>query len=388
MVGRCRENRLLGGDCSRVLEELAELASRDPRPCRVAGTMVAEAFDVAYEAYCMFTHVNYNDPESFSSVKVIEKGLERILADLLGVNSLAVVYTYGGSESTLTALYAFREAYGVDTVVVSKAAHASVFKACRILGLRCISVNVDYDLTIDVYGLERIVEKARGRVAIVATLGLTDNGAIDPLEEIDRVAKTYDIPVYVDAVYGGFIAIGLGMHHLLKLSSIRAFSLDPHKLYAPPGSGLLILLDKELEEQISFSAPYMPASVQKTLLWTRSAAGLAAAYAGLKLMGPTGLRRLAEHLMKLAKLLKIVLEEAGIPVLSKPWTPLVAFNVGRAVERIAENLRRRGIYLYPSRIPWTLRYIAKWCHDEGFVEELANIVVNTSKHVTSGTEVG
>ncbi len=369
----CREAGYATRDCSSVLRELANLVSRDPTPCNVAGTMVSEAFDVALEAYRMFMHVNFNDPESFRSVTEVKARLENLLSSLLS-RRVTIVYTYGGSESTLTALYAIREAYKVRGVVASKAAHASVFKACRVLRLRCHRVNVDYDLVMDVESLERVLRNLPYPVAVVATLGLTDNGALDPINEIVEVALRYDAPVYVDAVFGGFYLIGMGRTDLLTLEGVKAFSLDPHKLFTPPGSGLLVLLDEKLADVLRFTAPYMPAGSQESLLWTRSAAGLAAAYAGLSLLGASGLRKLAETLIDLAQELKDKLVEQGIPVYSKPWTPLVPFNVGRTVERVRRRLTERGLILYPSRIPGTLRYIAKWCHTSSTVNLIAETV--------------
>ena len=160
----CRERGFAtASDCDHVVEELRELVGREPSPCRVAGTMVAEAFDAAMEAYRLFAHVNYNDPRTFHSVVVLRERLEGMLSDLLGVRA-RLVYTYGASESTLTALYAFREAYGVRYVVASAVAHASVFKACRVLGLRCLEAPVRYDLTVDVDAVERILASLPDRV--------------------------------------------------------------------------------------------------------------------------------------------------------------------------------------------------------------------------------
>ncbi|BEP17437.1 hypothetical protein PYJP_07890 [Pyrofollis japonicus] len=377
---RCREQVFGEKRCEDVIEELGTLISRDPRPCSVAGTMVAEPFDVAAEAYRMFMHVNYNDPASFNSVHVVKERLEALISELLG-RRIRLLYTYGGSESTLSALYAFRETYGVKGIIASRAAHASVFKACRILGLRCHMAGVNPDLTISVDDVEELVESLPYRVALVATLGLTDNGALDPIEELNQIAEANDIPIYIDAVFGGFHLLAKGETRLLTLGSVKAFSLDPHKLYAPPGSGLLVVLDNDLMNALRFDAPYMPMGSQEGLLWTRNAAGLAATYAGLRLLGREGLKRLTTTLMMLAEELKVGLEEAGVVVYSKPWTPLVAFNVGRAWKRVLSLLGSRGIILYPSRLPGTLRYIVKWCHSRGFVKTVIEAVRESLKPV-------
>jgi len=119
----------------------------------------------------------------------------------------------------------------------------------------------------------------------------------------------------------------------------------------------------------------MPSGRQRGLPWTRTAAGLAAAVAALEALGQDGLERLAQHLYGLAERVAEALRAAGVPVHGGPWTPLVAFNVGRKAGSVAEALRRRGWVLYPSRLRGVLRYVAEWCHTQSDVEEIAGTVV-------------
>ena len=367
-----------------ILEELADLRLKDPRPCSVAGSMFAEPFPAILHAYMLFSDTNLNDTDTFHSLEELSRRLNSLVQDLLGTTRLKVMVTYGASESTLTALYALREArkprHGM--VLAPKSAHASVFKACKVLGLNCIEIPVDIDLRVDVGIAEQLLRRHsehRDIVAIVATLGITDNGALDPVEELAKLAHEYNVPLYVDAAFGGLILVGMGMERLLRLPGISAITMDPHKLFAPAPSSLLVVYDEELWNYTFFEAPYMPSGRQQSLLWTRVGSSLATAYMGLKMLGREGLTTLANHLMYLARRFTILLSEAGIPVLSKPWTPIVAYNVGRSQETIASRLRSHGIVVYPSRLPGVLRYVAKWCHTQGYVDKMSGIVINGTR---------
>ncbi|ALL01496.1 Decarboxylase [Pyrodictium delaneyi] len=360
----------------KILEDLQRLRDEDPPPCRVAGGMTAEPLPVALEAYTLYARVNLNDPTTWYSVETLMKRLRRLLEELLGPE-LGMLPTSGGSESALTGLYIAREATGRNIVMASRAAHASIAKAARILGMRLIEAPVDYDLRLDVDSLRRLLRAHQGRVAVVVvTLGVTDNGAIDPILEAAEAAWESGAVLYVDAAWGGFPLLGRpaarGM--ILPRSGPALVGIDFHKHITPPPSGVLLANTPELLDVVEYQAPYMPSGRQQGLPWTRTAAGLAAAVAALEALGQDGVEKLAQHLYELAERVAEGLRAAGIPVQGGPSTPLVAFNVGRRADSVAEALRRQGWILYPSRLPGVLRYVAKWCHTRSDVEEIVETV--------------
>ncbi|BES81853.1 aminotransferase class I/II-fold pyridoxal phosphate-dependent enzyme [Pyrodictium abyssi] len=369
---------LLGnGKAEKVIDELRRLRAGDPPPCRVAGGMTAEPLPVALQAYTLYARANLNDPATWRSVEALVERLRRLLEGVLGPG-LDMLPTSGGSESALTGLFIAREATGRDTVVASSAAHASIAKDARILGMRLIEAPVDYDLRLDVDQLRRILRANSGRVAaVVATLGVTDNGALDPVLEAAEVAWENGAVLYVDAAWGGLPLLGrpAARSTILPRGGPALAGIDFHKHVAPPPSGVLLANTPELLGIVEHRAPYMPSGRQRGLPWTRTAAGLAAAVAALEALGQDGLERLAQHLYGLATRMAEALRTAGVPVHSGPWTPLVAFNVGRKAGSVAEALRRRGWVLYPSRLHGVLRYVAKWCHTPSDVEEIVETVV-------------
>jgi glutamate/tyrosine decarboxylase-like PLP-dependent enzyme len=99
-------------------------------------------------------------------------------------------------------------------------------------------------------GLDRLVraDQAAGKiaVAVVATAGTTNTGAIDPLGEIAEVCARHGLWLHVDGAYGAPPILLLDGYEAARNGLARADSVavDAHKwLYAPVDAGLVLLRD-------------------------------------------------------------------------------------------------------------------------------------------------
>ena len=80
-------------------------------------------------------------------------------------------------------------------------------------------------------------------MAVVASAGTVNTGAIDPLPEIARIARAHDLWMHVDGAYGALAAIAIP-HKFEGLGQADSLSLDPHKwLYQPLDCGCLLYRD-------------------------------------------------------------------------------------------------------------------------------------------------
>jgi glutamate/tyrosine decarboxylase-like PLP-dependent enzyme len=80
-------------------------------------------------------------------------------------------------------------------------------------------------------------------IAVVATAGTVNTGAIDPLEEIAAVSRRYDLWLHIDGGYGALAAVA-SPQRLRGLALADSLSLDPHKwLYQPVDCGALLYRD-------------------------------------------------------------------------------------------------------------------------------------------------
>ncbi len=220
----------------------------------------------------------------------VERTVVNWLAEMIGYTgageSRGGLLTSGGSMANLVALYvahrtksrehfagaahseARAEAVAHDasreglwaasapmTVYASDQVHLSIPKAADVLGLGRANVRAvasDENFRMDVRALREMIETdaARGLrpFCVVANAGTVSTGAVDPLDEIARVARDHTLWFHVDGAYGALAAADAGRRHLFNgLAEADSVALDPHKwLYAPVDCGCLLMRRPEL----------------------------------------------------------------------------------------------------------------------------------------------
>jgi aromatic-L-amino-acid/L-tryptophan decarboxylase len=152
------------------------------------------------------------------------------------------------STATLCALISAREkATGFEsneaglgpglTVYASEEAHSSVEKGVKIAGfgrtsLRTIPTDDRFAMLPD--NLEEAIvrdEKAGRRPAcVVATVGTTSSGAVDPLRAVGAVCRRHDLWLHVDAAYAGTAALVPEKSWILDGADLAdSLVFNPHK---------------------------------------------------------------------------------------------------------------------------------------------------------------
>ncbi len=191
----------------------------------------------------------------------IERTVVRWLAEAVGCKGFYGTLTGGGSPANLMGLAMAREAktpgnerglWGVNAGVIyaSEQVHMAVPKAVAMLGigrdhLRYIACDDAYRMRPS--ELERAIreDRAQGKIpiAVVASAGTVNTGAIDPLREIGDIARAHDLWLHVDGAYGALAAI-TAPEKFDGLAEVDSLSLDPHKwLYQPLDCGCLLYRD-------------------------------------------------------------------------------------------------------------------------------------------------
>ncbi|HVA55373.1 MAG TPA: pyridoxal-dependent decarboxylase, partial [Gammaproteobacteria bacterium] len=97
---------------------------------------------------------------------------------------------------------------------------------------------------------------------VVATLGTTSLGAVDPLHEILRLRERYGFRVHVDAAYGGYFKLAANLdvqtHAAFDVTSqADSIVVDPHKHGLQPyGCGCVLLRDPSEGRLYKHESPY------------------------------------------------------------------------------------------------------------------------------------
>jgi len=160
------------------------LAHLDPPPLifSILGDLIAAGLNNNLLAY-----------ELSPSVTLLEESLCKWFAKKIGFNdSSGGIAASGGTLSNLNALIAARNNAGLGTnpnsvLLVSEDAHSSFIKCTRIMGLdesNLVRIKTDNKGCMDIQNLRKTIDKCfidnKKIFAIVATLGTTVRGAIDP----------------------------------------------------------------------------------------------------------------------------------------------------------------------------------------------------------------
>lgn len=190
----------------------------------------------------------------------IEASTVRWLCDTFGYPAASQgILTSGGSMSNFSALVTARHArLGDDlpggVLYVQAHTHHSVAKAAVLAGLPARAVRTvpcTPDLRMDPSALRRMVrdDLAAGLrpFAVVASLGTTNTGAIDPLQDILEIGAEHGLWVHADAAYGGFFQLTeRGRRAFSGVERADSITLDPHKgMFLPYGTGALLVRDGE-----------------------------------------------------------------------------------------------------------------------------------------------
>lgn len=260
---------------------------------------------------------------------VIEELTTAALARLVHPDAAApdALITSGGTESNLVALLLAREraaaGKGPLHVVTGANAHHSVHRAAWTLGLPAPAVVACHDGRIDPAALERtLAGLGGGPTLVVATAGTTDEGRIDPLPEIARIADRYGAELHVDAAYGGPLLFSERLApRLAGLDRAVSVTFDLHKLgWQPVAAGVLAVADTALLAPLSLRTDYLnadddteaglPDLLGRSIRTTRRPDALKIAVT-FRALGRRGLSELVEHCVTTA-------EEFGRAVDARP----------------------------------------------------------------------
>ncbi|CAG8396570.1 unnamed protein product [Penicillium salamii] len=193
-----------------------------------------------------------------STCDIVEKSLMSWLASRIGFppDGAAGLSVSGGSMANFMALTAARdkivprtEDHHLAVIYVSGDTHFSISKAARILGFGRDQVCQIPGLEPQTLATSILDDRAAGRIpmAIVATLGSTSTGSIDPISEVAAVASENNIWLHVDGAYGASILLSASYAHLAQgVEKADSLTWDAHKwLFTSYGCGMLFVRDKQ-----------------------------------------------------------------------------------------------------------------------------------------------
>jgi tyrosine decarboxylase / aspartate 1-decarboxylase len=370
----------------RMGEVMAETAKRlcDNYPYfhpLYAGQMLKPPHPIARAAYALAMWINPNNHAldgGRASSAMEKEAVAEIARQLAGWREHLGHLCGGGTMANLEALWVASRLHPGKRIVASELAHYTHSRISGVLGVSFSAVACDARARMDVAALEKML-KAGDVGCVVATVGTTGTGSVDPLPEILRLRERYGFRLHVDAAYGGYFALAANLSPETRASFVvvgQADSLvvDPHKHGLQPyGCGCVLFRDPAVGAIYKHDSPYTYFTSgdlhlgEISLECSRAGASAVALWATQKLLPLVpggefahGLEACREAAIELssrlspeARWLVPVAPELDIVV----WTPRAASasRMSELSQRVFDAAAKRNLHLALMRLP--VRYL-------------------------------
>jgi glutamate/tyrosine decarboxylase-like PLP-dependent enzyme len=238
-----------------------------------AGQMLKPAHPIANIAYTLAQQINPNNHalDGGPATARMERETIDLLAGMVGYEPTTTLghLTSSGTIANLEALWVSRQLHPDRAIAFSAEAHYTHSRMCELLGVRGVRIAVDAHGRMDLGDLrEKLATEQIG--TIVATVGTTALGAVDPVQEILPIAEAHGARIHVDSAYGGFYALMARLPEghpaaltpsaaaaYRSISACDSIVIDPHKHGLQPyGCGSVLFRDAGVGRFYKHDSPY------------------------------------------------------------------------------------------------------------------------------------
>jgi len=228
-----------------------------------AGQMLKPPHPVARLAYALAMWINPNNHalDGGRATSAMEKEAVAEIAAMFGWETFLGHLCGGGTMANLEALWVAGQLQPGRKIVASAQAHYTHQRISAVLQLEFEPIAVDSFGRMDLEALRKRV--ARGDVGtVVATMGTTATGSVDPLPEILALSEKHGFRVHADAAYGGYFALVSTVSEparsaFARMGEVDSIVIDPHKHGLQPyGCGCVLFRDPQVGRLYKHDSPY------------------------------------------------------------------------------------------------------------------------------------
>jgi tyrosine decarboxylase / aspartate 1-decarboxylase len=228
-----------------------------------AGQMLKPPHPVARLAYALAMWINPNNHalDGGRATSAMEKEAVAELAAMFGWKNFLGHLCGGGTMANLEALWVAGQLHPGKKILASEQAHYTHKRISGVLQLEFETVPCDEHGRMDADALTKRVSRSDVGT-VVATMGTTATGSVDPLPEILVLREKYGFRIHADAAYGGYfvLAENLGTDAaaaFLRIEETDSIVIDPHKHgFQPYGCGCVLFRDPGVGRLYKHDSPY------------------------------------------------------------------------------------------------------------------------------------
>lgn len=228
-----------------------------------AGQMLKPPHPAARLAYALALWINPNNHalDGGRATSAMEKEAVAEIAAMFGWKTFLGHLCSGGTMANLEALWVASQERPGKKVLASSQAHYTHKRISAVLKIECESVLCDSRGRMDMDALAQ--RAARGDVGtVVATLGTTATGSVDPLPQILDLGQKHGFRVHVDAAYGGYFVLAENLEKdaaaaFGRIGDAGSIVIDPHKHGLQPyGCGCVLFKNPAAGQFYKHDSPY------------------------------------------------------------------------------------------------------------------------------------
>src|SRR5271157_1654831 len=228
-----------------------------------AGQMLKPPHPIARAAYALATWINPNNHalDGGRASSAMEKEAVAEIAAMFGWQTHLGHLSSGGTMANLEALWVAGQLHPGKKIAASAQAHYTHHRISSVLGLPFAELPCDLRGRMDTQALAKRL--AAGDIGcVVATLGTTGTGSVDPLPEILRLRAHYGFRLHVDAAYGGYFTLAGNLTEEARaaydqIGQADSIVVDPHKHGLQPyGCGCVLFRDPSVGALYKHDSPY------------------------------------------------------------------------------------------------------------------------------------
>lgn len=353
-----------------LFDELCSFSDADTNFKKVFSSMCTIPHPIAVSAQQQFSLSNIGDPGLFAGTYQMETEIIRMSASMLNhpnPESAVGHLTSGGTESNIEAVFHMKNRFlSVKSqksdrlsdrltdkltdkltarlnLILPKTAHFSFEKVANLFDLELKKADIDSNFCAVPESVESLIDE--NTIGLIGIAGNTEFGICDPIDALSEIALHNNLPLHIDAAFGGFVYPFLSFASTIKfafdLPGVTSVSIDPHKMgLSVIPAGILIFKDEITVEpsldKIKVKTPYLTRKYQSTLTGTRPGSSVAATYAVMKHLGAEGYRKNVAYCMELTNHFQKELEKIGLKPYIEPEINIVTVRISDSRDKAAD----------------------------------------------------